>query len=353
MKGRGGAEPVPDDRYRAVGGTAIHPVTASAVIVAVVALLPLVVRSPYWLGVLIVSMYFALLAAAWNVLSGFVGQISLAPATFAMLGGYTSGLLWHHFGVTPLWGIPAAVGVTALLGMVLGRVTFKLSGPYFTLTTLGFAEISRVVVANSYRVTRGDLGLHLPALVDDRLHAYYVFLAAVALAQVGLYALLHSRAGLFLRAIRDDEVAAAGRGIDVVLWKTVAFAVSSALCGLAGALYVHFSRLASPEMGLILQSGLVLSMAVIGGWGTLVGPLIGAFVVQIASEALRMIGVRHMLVFALVVIVSGRFFRQGLWGWVESAFTGRRLGTRAGRGAGKGLEAGAEMRGGGAGDARR
>lgn len=313
-----------DARYDFTGDERPHPLTVSFGFLLLVAVLPLVVKSPYWLGVVIVAMYFAMQAAAWNLLSGYVGQISLAPATFAMLGGYTSGLLWHHLGIPPLMGIGSAIVVTALLGLFLGRITFKLSGPYFTLTTLGFAEISRLVMANSLKWTRGDLGLHLPALLPNRVHTYYVFLVILALVQLGLYGLLRSRVGLFLQAIRDDEIAAAGRGVDVVRWKTVAFALSSAICGLGGALYVHFSQLASPEMGLILQSGLVLSMVVVGGLGTLVGPLIGAFIVQVSSEVLRMVGVRHMLVFALLVIVVGRFLRQGLWGVTEQWIVARR-----------------------------
>lgn len=321
QKARDGAT---DARYDFTGDERPHPLTVSFGFLLFVAVLPLLVKSPYWLGVVIVAMYFAMLAAAWNLLSGYVGQISLAPAAFAMLGGYTSGLLWHHLGIAPLIGIGSAVVVTALLGLFLGRITFKLSGPYFTLTTLGFAEISRLIMANSLKWTRGDLGLHLPPLLSNRVHTYYLFLIVLALVQLGLYGLLRSRAGLFLQAIRDDEIAAAGRGVDVVRWKTIAFALSSAICGLGGALYVHFSQLASPEMGLILQSGLVLSMVVVGGLGTLVGPLVGAFIVQVSSEMLRMVGVRHMLVFALLVIIIGRFMRHGLWGAAEQWIVARR-----------------------------
>src|SRR5690625_4980237 len=145
-----------DTRYDLTENDRPHPLGVTMIFLLAVAVLPLFIKSPYWLGVLIVAMYFGILAAGWNLLSGYVGQISLAPATFAMLGGYTSGLLWHHLNVSPYVGIPAAIGVTALLGIALGRVTFKLTGPYFTLTTLGFAEISRLIMANSLKLTRGD-----------------------------------------------------------------------------------------------------------------------------------------------------------------------------------------------------
>jgi len=286
----------------------------SLIFLAIVALLPLVVKVPYWLGVLIVSMYFAIVSAAWNLLAGYTGQFSLAPATFAMIGAYSSGLLYHHFQVSPWIGIPVGVVAAALIGLLLGVVVLRLRGPYLALTTLSFAEITRLVIGNSYNVTRGDLGLSVPAIFESRLAYYYLFLAVLVAVQLGLYILVRSRAGLYLQAIRDDDVAAAGRGVNVVRWKTVSFSLSSGICGLAGGIYVHFIMLASPEIGLVLQTGLVMSMVVIGGMGTLIGPVLGAFLVEVASEAFRDVGLSHMLVFSLMVILIGRFFRDGLWG---------------------------------------
>jgi len=286
----------------------------SLIFLAIVALLPLVVKVPYWLGVLIVSMYFAIVSAAWNLLAGYTGQFSLAPATFAMIGAYSSGLLYHHFQVSPWIGIPVGVVAAALIGLLLGVVVLRLRGPYLALTTLSFAEITRLVIGNSYDLTRGDLGLSVPAIFESRLAYYYLFLAVLVAVQLGLYILVRSRAGLYLQAIRDDDVAAAGRGVNVVRWKTVSFSLSSAICGLAGGIYVHFIMLASPEIGLVLQTGLVMSMVVLGGMGTLIGPVLGAFLVEVASEAFRDVGMSHMLVFSLMVIFIGRFFREGLWG---------------------------------------
>jgi branched-chain amino acid transport system permease protein len=125
---------------------------------------------------------------------------------------------------------------------------------------------------------------------------------------------MRGRAGRFWLAIRDDEIGAETRGIDVVRYKTLAFALSCAICGFAGSLYGTFSQLVSPELGLMLQTGLVISMVVIGGIGTLTGPLIGALLVYLASEWLRDFGNVQMIVFAFVVIIFARFFRTGLWG---------------------------------------
>lgn len=296
---------------------------AALVVLAVVALVPAVVSNPYWLGVLIISMYFAILAGAWNLLAGYTGQFSLAPAAFAMIGAYATGLLGTYFGVPPVLGILAAILIAGAIGLALGRVVLRLQGPYLALTTLSFAEILRLIVSNSINVTRGDLGLPVPGLFNNRFGWYYLFLGALAVLLVLLYALLRSKAGLFLQAIRDDEVAAARSGVDVVFWKTAAFALSAAASGFAGALYAHFAELVTPELGLIGQTGLIVSMTVIGGMGTLAGPLVGAFLVYVVSEWLRDVGGYQLVVFALLVIIFARFFREGLWGLATAAL-GRR-----------------------------
>lgn len=292
---------------------------AALVAMAIVALIPLGVSNPYWLGVLIVSMYFAILAGAWNLLAGYTGQFSLAPATFAMIGAYTTGLLNHYFGVPPLLGIVAAVVVSGLVGLLLGRAVLRLVGPYLALTTLSFAEIMRLVASNSIDITRGDLGLGVAGLLDSRVGWYYLFLGALVVLLILFYMLLRSKAGLFLQAIRDDEVAARRAGVNVVFWKTAAFAISAAASGFAGALYAHFAELVTPELGLIGQTGLIVSMTVIGGMGTLAGPLVAAFLVYVLSEWLRDVGGYQLVVFAALVVIFARFFREGLWGLARAA----------------------------------
>lgn len=287
---------------------------ASLVVLAVVAALPLVVSSEHWLGIVIVAMYYALLAIAWNLLAGYTGQFSLAPAAFAMIGAYGTGMMSYHLGLPPAVGLPTAIVVSAVIGMALGRIAVPLRGPYLALTTIAFAEILRHFARNAHEITRGDFGLQVPLITADRVGYFYLMLGGVVAVQTGLYLLLRSSAGLYLQAIRDDETAAAGRGINVIYWKTVAFTISGAICGFAGAMYVHFSGLASPNLGHIFETGLVLASAVVGGIGTMIGPLIGGFIIEFAAEGFRTFGLRHMLVFAAMVIIIVRFFREGLWG---------------------------------------
>lgn len=291
-------------------------VRATLVVCAGLALVPLFVTGQYALGIILVSIYFAIIAVAWNLLAGYAGQFSLAPAAFAMIGAYTTALLDHYWQVPLAVGIPAAVVSTALLGWVLGKLVLKLSGPYLSLTTLAFAEIARVVIGNSHEFTRGDQGMHVATLTQSRVAYYYIFLATLVAVVAVLYAMLRSRLGRFMTALRDDPVGASSRGIDVVRTKSIAFCVSCALCGLAGSLYGTFSQLVSPELGLLQQTGLVLAMVVIGGMSSLTGAVAGAILVYLSSEWMRGFGNVQIIVFALLVIVFARYLPGGLWGLV-------------------------------------
>ena len=297
---------------------------SALVIVAVIGLLPLVVTGPYALGIILVSVYFAILALAWNLLAGYTGQFSLAPAAFAMLGGYTTALLGYYWHVPLALGIPAAIVVTALFGLILGKLVLNLSGPYLSLTTLAFAEIARVVISNSNDFTRGDQGMHVATLTESRLAYYYIFLFALLLVLSCIYWILRSKLGRFMMAVRDDPVGAESRGINVVRIKMIAFCASCAMCGLAGSLYGTFSQLVSPELGLLQQTGLILSMVVIGGMGSLSGAILGAVLIYLGSEWLRGFGDIQMIVFALLVIVFARYIPGGLWGFIAARLQGRR-----------------------------
>jgi branched-chain amino acid transport system permease protein len=297
---------------------------AALVICGVIGLLPLVVSGAYVLGIILVSIYFAILALAWNLLAGYTGQFSLAPAAFAMIGAYTTALLDFYWHVPLALGIPSGVAVAALFGLALGKLVLNLSGPYLALTTLAFAEIARVVVGNSYEFTRGDQGMHVATLMESRLGYYYVFLAALVAVLLLLYWLLRGRLGRFMMSVRDDPVGAESRGIDVVRIKMIAFCASCAICGLAGSLYGTFSQLVSPELGLLQQTGLVLSMVVIGGMSSLSGAILGAVLVYLGSEWLRGFGNIQIIVFALLVILFARYIPSGLWGLVSTRLQRRK-----------------------------
>lgn len=283
--------------------------------------MPIFIHSLYWRSVLIVAMYYCFLAWNWNLILGFAGQFSIAPAAFAVIGAYISGIASIKGLPLPL-SMLAATGGTFLVGLLLGRICLKMKGSYLALTTLAFSEILRIVISNEYEITRGDLGLSVPGLfaTGNFLPDYYTFFAVLVVVHCFLCFLIKSPIGLYWQAIREDEDAARSRGVEVMKWKIFAFSLTGAVAGLGGALYVHFVRLATPEMGLLMQAGLVIAMCVIGGLGTFTGPIIGAFIVQVSSEYFREVGVYHMIVFSLSIMFILRFFRVGVAGLVIRVF---------------------------------
>ncbi|GIX49153.1 MAG: hypothetical protein KatS3mg131_3364 [Candidatus Tectimicrobiota bacterium] len=287
--------------------------------VLLAAAVPLAVQT-YWLRVCATALYFIVLASSWNLLLGYAGQLSFAHAAFAGVGAYTAGLLYKYTGLTPVLGVLLGGVAAAGLGYGLGRMCLRLRGPYLALMTLGFSEILRLVAQVEYKITRGSLGLQVPYLFGgtggSHVAGYYTLLGLTLATLGGLAWLVHSRAGLYLQAIREDEDAAAVMGVDVVRWKVTAFVVSSLLAGLAGGTYAHlFVRVVSPQMLLLSEMGLILAMAIVGGLGTLGGPVLGAVVLVFVQEQLRDLSPQaHLLLFALLVIVVMRFFRQGLYG---------------------------------------
>ncbi|MGQ4810159.1 hypothetical protein NKDENANG_03608 [Candidatus Entotheonellaceae bacterium PAL068K] len=283
----------------------------------------------YWLRVWATALYFVILASSWNLLLGYTGQLSFAHAAFAGIGAYTAGLLYKYTGLSPLLGVLIGGAMAAGLGYFLGLMCLRVRGPYLALMTLGFSEILRLVVQVEYKVTRGSLGLQVPYLFggngDSHTAGYYTLLGLALLTLAVLYKLIHSEAGLYLQAIREDEDAAMVMGVNVVCWKVNAFVISSLFAGLAGGLYTHlFVRVVAPQMLLLSEMGLILAMTIVGGLGTLAGPVLGAVVLVFLQEEVREISPQaHLLLFAILVIVVMKFFRQGIYGLIAAALTRR------------------------------
>jgi len=279
------------------------------------ALLPLTL-GVYHQHILIVCLFYVMMAASWNLLAGYTGQVSFGHAAFAGIGAYASGILAAKAGVDPWLGVMVGTLLAALFGFLVGVLCLKLGGIYLSLTTLAFSEILRIVIDNEYEITRGTMGLQVPGLLDSysKLGYFYIFLAGALATLAVVYALIHSNQGLNFRAVQNDERAAASLGVDVVRVRVLAFTVSSALAGAAGALYGHYLLLITPQIPSLDQQFLVLSMTVIGGMGSFVGPIVGAFALEFLSEYIRAYGEYHVLAFGLVALVVARFAPRGLVG---------------------------------------
>jgi len=281
--------------------------------------LPMIVSNEYYVHIFVIAFYYVILATSWNLLAGFTGQFSLAHVAFAGMGAYTSALLAINFGIPVFFSIIlGGIGATAF-GLILGFLSLRTRGIYLGVATWAFAETFRIVVSMMYRITRGDLGLPTPLLLGtSKPTSYYYLFFGLATAAVGLVVLImRSRVGFFFRSIRDDEVVARAMGIHTVRWKILAFCVSSAMAGIAGATYGHYIGLISPAMIQWYEMVTIIIMVVVGGMGTLTGPVIGAIAIELLSEVLRPVGAYRMVMFALIVIVLMRIYNKGIMGFVK------------------------------------
>ena len=289
-------------------------------VLAVIILAGMCVR-PLGLGiypqhVLIVSLFYVMMASSWNLLAGYTGQVSFGHAAMAGIGAYTSGILAVKAGIDPWIGVCAGTAIAALLGLGLGALCLKMGGIYLSLTTLAFSQILHIVIVNEYDVTRGTMGLQVPGLMAEysKIAYYYIMLAAAVLMLTILYRMIHSNLGLNFRAVQNDEVAAKSVGVKVLQVRILAFTVASAMAGFAGGLYGHYLLLITPEIPSLDLQFNVLAMTVIGGMGSFIGPVIGAFALNILAEKIRDYGEYHVLVFGLVALVVARFAPNGLLG---------------------------------------
>jgi ABC-type branched-subunit amino acid transport system ATPase component/ABC-type branched-subunit amino acid transport system permease subunit len=221
-----------------------------------------------------------------------------------------------HLGFNPWLGLVIGTAVAGLAGFLIGVLCLRMGGIYLSLTTLGFSQILHIVITNEYEITRGTMGLQVPALMSvySKTAYFYIMLAALIVTLLIIHRIIYSNTGLNFRAVQNDETAAAALGVNVVRVRVMAFTVSSALAGMAGGLFGHYLLLITPQIPSLDQQFLVLAMTVIGGMGSFIGPVIGAFMLNILAEYIRAYGEYHVLVFGLVALLMARFFPNGVVG---------------------------------------
>jgi branched-chain amino acid transport system permease protein len=301
------------------------------IVLAALIFLPQVIRDRYFMHIVVISGIFMILCMSWNLLAGYTGLLNLGHAAFYGIGAYTSALLAMKLGISPWFGLLAGGLVAAFFGFLLGIPSLRLSGPYLAITTIGFAEILRLVAVNWVDLTRGSLGLSgIPLLTPIKFgnwsmkfylerDYYYVVLVAVIITFFCIRRLTQSQFGVSLQALRDDEPGARSIGIRTTGYKLAVFTVSAFFAGFAGALFAHFVRLVSPEAMALHTTFDILTMTMIGGLGTIAGPILGAVALTFFSEWLRYleelikVDIR-LVVYGFMLILTILFMREGLAG---------------------------------------
>lgn len=301
-------------------------ITAGVVVAA--ALLPFATSNPTHLNLAILVLMAAQLGVAWNLLGGYAGQVSLGHAAFYGLGAYTSTMLLLNFGINPWLGTLLG-GVTAAgLSFLFGWSCFRLKGHYFAMATIAVAELVQIVFTN-WDYAGSAVGLTIPmtqqgwgAMVfADKPPYYWLALGLLALTLAATLAVKRSHVGYYLRAIKDEPDAARSIGIDIARYKQIALSLSAFFTALGGSLYAQKELYIDPAS--VLGTGLSIKMAlvsILGGVGTLFGPVVGAVVLTVIEELTRVVfggsgRGTDTIIYAGLIVVIAVFYPNGVLGW--------------------------------------
>ena len=303
-----------------------------AILAAVLVALPAFAGN-YALSVATLILYFAYTGQAWNVMMGFAGQLSLGHSLYVGVGAYAAGAIFFHYGIGPWAGLWVAIALCVLLGVVIGFLAFRfgISGVYFALLTIAFAEFTRIGF-DHFDWVGGPGGMFLRVAQRDTwdvlnfrgppLMYYYTMLILTALAFIGCAWLLRSRAGYYWQAIRENEEAAQALGINTFRWKIYAVALSSAMTAVSGVFFAFYYNNLFPEQIFNISRSIEIILGpVIGGVGTLFGPILGAAVLTLLSDGITDLvawlgweipGIKQVF-YGVVLLLVVMFLPNGIW----------------------------------------
>jgi branched-chain amino acid transport system permease protein len=307
---------------------------------AALCVLPFVVPS-VWQNLLITTFYFAYLGQAWNILGGYAGQLSLGHAAFFAVGAYTSVVLNLHLGLSPWLGMFAGALLAALLSQGIGFLGFRfgLRGFYFVLLTLAVSEILRLIALH-LPLLGGYTGLFINFTPNPwqfqfkgKVAYYFVALGFLAAASGIVWLIQRSKFGAYLVAIREDEDAAEALGVDTFRYKMLAYAVSAALTALGGTFYAYYQFYLQPNTVLSMHHSVdIMIRPIVGGSGTILGPILGSFLLELLGEFSRTVFSEgaaglYLVIYGVLLILVVLFLPRGVYptllGWVRRA-VGRR-----------------------------
>jgi len=295
-------------------------------------LFPVFYTRSYVLGVIGRIFLYSVLAGALNVINGYSGQFCIGAAGFFAVGAYTQAILsvnagWNFWVILPIAGL-----LTAVVGLLLAWPILKMSGIYLSLVTLGFSEIVRLIALNWTSLTGGPMGIKsipVPVLFSLQIRTarsyYYIFLVLAIVFIVCTYRVIRSRVGRAWMAIREDSLAAKSLGVETSRYKALNFMYGAFWMGIAGAVYAPYVRFIDSTFFTLDEGWNILSMVIIGGQGTLLGPVLGSVIVNFLTEWLRPVGAWRMVAYALLIIAMMWWRPQGLAGASDSILAERSI----------------------------
>jgi branched-chain amino acid transport system permease protein len=297
-----------------------------ALVLSVALLLPLFVDT-YYLHLLVLTGIYCILVLGLNIIMGYTGQASLAQASFYGIGAYASAILTLHLGLSFWVAMPLAALVATIISLFLGVITLRLVSHYFAICTFGLCEIIYITLDNWVSLTEGPSGIRdirppdqinvFPLnLIDfsSRLHYYYFVLFFVIATVIFTTYLLRSRTGRAFIAIRGDPDLAQAEGIYVMKYKVYSFVISGIIAAVAGCLFAHYLKFITPQMFTIFESLTLVIVLLIGGTGTIAGPILGSIINVLIPEVFNILPEYRMVVYGFFVIVFIVFIPEGLVG---------------------------------------
>jgi branched-chain amino acid transport system permease protein len=289
---------------------------------------PFLFETRYSQHVLILVLLYVTLGSAWNILGGMAGQLSLGHAAFFGIGAYSAAILASKSSLSPWLGLALGPVVVLPVALIVGRICFRLRGPYFTLATIAVGEVVRLVALNWRELTGGAVGVVIRPSVfsgTNKIPYYYVILA-MAVGTVALSQWISRRKlGYFLMAVREDEETAESIGIDTIRYKLIALSLSAAVTAMAGAFYANYFLFVEPTVVLPLALSVeIVLIAIIGGLGTVPGPVLGAVLLKLSSEVFRnYFEQANLLIYGALLILVILFMPDGLVGGFRKIFRAR------------------------------
>lgn len=298
-------------------------------IIAVIAALliimfPFIVPNTYWCYIACIAGIYTLLTVGFNILTGYTGLVSLGQAGFYGISGYVTSICTIKLGFNPWISMAMGILVTMIFGVILALPALRVKDKYLVLLTIGFAEIVRLVALNWIKVTNGPSGISgvkAPVFFGLKLGTpekfYYLVVVCVIFAFIYQRMLIYSRAGRAFIAIREDEAAAQLMGINLTNYKIKSFIISALFSSIAGVLYAHLVHYVSPDTYTYNESVMVLCMGIIGGMGTLYGPLIGGVLLTVIPEFLRQYLDYRMIIYGILLVAVIMLSPSGIMGTYE------------------------------------
>jgi len=280
--------------------------------------MPLISQNPYLIRVIVLTSIFAILAASWDLLSGFTGQMNFGHALFFGVGAYTSALLHIHFLIPPWGTIPLGAAAAVLTGLLIGIPCLRLKHTYLALTTMAFPIILMGIIFALPDLTGGELGISgLQRISNSLIGNYYIYIVTMLVLCTVMWKITDSHTGIIFHAIREDELAVKASGINTTRYKLMAFCLSGFFAGIAGGLYAHYMRIAGPSTLEVSMSFSVVIWAVFGGIATIYGPIAAVFILFPLLEFVRFWPEYRMLIFAFVVLLILLYMPEGLIRWIR------------------------------------